>query len=66
MPIRGIHLATISYLVTVSTFVQSEMSLTFPETSGQRSVQIAIDKQILIYPDANYHMEEFEIFETLT
>ena len=30
------------------------------------SLEKKIDKQILIYPDTKYHMEEFEIFETLT
>ena len=30
------------------------------------SLERKIDKRILIYPDSKYHMEEFEIFETLT
>jgi ribonuclease G len=35
------------------------------ENSLIASIEKAIGKQILIYPDTKYHMEEFEIFETL-
>lgn len=35
------------------------------ENSLISSLEKKLGKQILIYPDTKYHMEEFEIFETL-